>query len=47
MKEYRGRVVWSDKNGVHEKEFTNKDELLKFANALLDYNVFIEENYPL
>lgn len=47
MKGYKGKVVWADKNGVQEKEFTNKDELLKFAAALIHYNVHIEESYPL
>ena len=47
MKGYKGKVVWANEDGVQEKEFTNKDELLKFAAALLDYNVHIEESYPL
>lgn len=47
MKGYKGKVVWTDKNGVQEKEFTNKDELLKFAATLIHYNVHIEESYPL
>jgi hypothetical protein len=47
MKGYKGKVVWTNENGVQEKEFTNKEALLQFAAALLNYNVHIEESYPL
>ena len=47
MKNYKGKVVWATAEGVQEKEFTNKEELLIFASKLLDYNVHIEESCTL